>query len=102
ESLGFSFDKLPFIANLRQYSPLQYVETSLIKVSEGLADQQSLLIIFAVLVVLFLLGLVMNLYVLYRTPKKEEMDDEGIVEMDYYLYRLFYGDGYCGINSGYS
>src|SRR5699024_2072580 len=82
ESLGFSFDKLTFFTNLRQYSPLQYVETSIIKVSEGLADQQSLLIIFAVLVVLFLLSLVMNLYVLYRTPKKEEMDDEGIVEMD--------------------
>src|SRR5699024_2366046 len=96
----FSFDKLPFIANLRQYSPLQYVETSLIKVSEGLADQQSLLIIFAVLVVLFLLGLVMNLYVLYRTPKKEEMDDEGMVKRDKILYGFFYGVECWELNLG--
>lgn len=63
---------------LKDFSPLQYVETLLLNVVHGEANYQaSILIMIGIMIV----GALANLFVVHRSTQKGEMDDENEAEV---------------------
>ena len=77
EALGRHFDQFSAAAKLRDYSPLQYIETLLMKFGSGASDTKW---IIAGLAALTLVSLTGNLFVSNRFAKSEEVNHEGISE----------------------
>lgn len=76
EALGFGFDKVSFVKNLRMFSPLQYVETLLDITAKSLTNNESLILTFFTLIIVLLVSFVANLFVLSRASNEEGVDDE--------------------------
>lgn len=77
EAIGLQFDQSSFAAKLREYSPLQYIETWLLRFGSGGADNT--IIIFSLMAVT-IISLVGHLFVIHRFVKNEEVIHEGISE----------------------
>ncbi|PGY08853.1 type VII secretion protein EsaA [Bacillus sp. AFS031507] len=77
EALGRHFDQFSAAATLRDYSPLQYIETLLMKFGSGAADTKWIIFGLAALMVVSLAG---HLFVFNRSAKSEEVNHEGISE----------------------
>lgn len=80
EALGFGFDKVSFVEKLRMFSPLQHVETLLNTTAISLANNESLILTFFILIIILLISFIANLFVLSRSSNKEEVDDEALAE----------------------
>ncbi|WP_144555509.1 type VII secretion protein EsaA [Bacillus sp. X1(2014)] len=77
EALGRHFDQFSVAAKLRDYSPLQYIETLLMKFGSGASDTKWIIVGLAALTVVSLAG---HLFVSNRFVKSEEVNHEGISE----------------------
>ncbi|WP_026565217.1 type VII secretion protein EsaA [Bacillus sp. UNC41MFS5] len=77
EALGRHFDQFSLAAKLRDYSPLQYIETLLMKFGSGASDTKWIIFGLAALTVISLAG---HLFVSNRFVKSEEVNHEGISE----------------------
>ncbi|MEH7307076.1 type VII secretion protein EsaA [Neobacillus drentensis] len=77
EALGRHFDQLSAAATLRDYSPLQYIETLLMKFGSGASDTKWIIFGLTALTVVSLAG---HLFVSNRFAKSEEVNHEGISE----------------------
>jgi len=77
EALGRHFDQFSTAAKLRDYSPLQYIETLLMKFGSGASDTKWIIFGLAALTVVSLAG---HLFVSNRFAKSEEVNHEGISE----------------------
>lgn len=77
EALGTDFDKLSLAATIRKYSPLQYVESLLTSVVNGIPNNQGMIFI---LIGLALIAVVANLLVIHRSLWKEGIADEAATE----------------------
>ncbi|MBV7509290.1 type VII secretion protein EsaA [Bacillus sp. sid0103] len=77
EALGRHFDQFSAAATLRDYSPLQYIETLLMKFGSGAADTKWIIFGLAALTVASLAG---HLFVSNRPAKSEEVNHEGVSE----------------------
>jgi uncharacterized phage infection (PIP) family protein YhgE len=77
EALGRHFDQFSAAAKLRNYSPLQYIETLLMKFGSGASDTKWIIFGLAALTVISLAG---HLFVSNRFAKSEEVNHEGISE----------------------
>lgn len=73
DAVGLNTDKQSFIATLRKFSPLQYIETLLASVISG--SNQWLFIMYC-LIGVAVVGLTLNLFVKHRKRKVEEEHDE--------------------------
>jgi len=77
EAIGLQFDQSSFAAKLREYSPLQYIETWLMRFGSG--GEDNTIIIFS-LIAVTIISLVGHLFVIHRFVKNEEVIHEGISE----------------------
>lgn len=77
QALGLHFDKSSLAADIKTYSPLQYVEKLLIQFGDGTAD---LVFYISSLLVIVVIGFACNLFVFKRSERAEEIVDEGINE----------------------
>ncbi|QIZ06190.1 type VII secretion protein EsaA [Priestia megaterium] len=77
EALGRHFDQFSAAATLRDYSPLQYIETLLMKFGSGAADTEWIIFGLVALTVVSIAG---HLFVFNRSAKSEEVNHEGISE----------------------
>lgn len=77
EAIGLHFDQSSFAAKLRDYSPLQYIETLLMKFGSGEIDNST--IIFS-LIAITLISLIGHLFVVHRFANNEEVIHEGVSE----------------------
>ena len=77
EALGRHFDQFSAAAALRDYSPLQYIETLLMNFGSGTAETKWIIFGLAALIVVSIVG---HLFVTNRSVKSEEVHHEGISE----------------------
>ena len=77
DAIGLQFDPSSFAAQLGDYSPLQYIETWLMKFGSGAAGSRAL--IFS-LVAVTGISLVGHLFVIHRFGKNEEVIHDGVNE----------------------
>ncbi|WP_160724844.1 type VII secretion protein EsaA [Bacillus sp. USDA818B3_A] len=77
ESIGLQLNPSSLAAKLRDYSPLQYIETLLIKFGSGAGENNTILFSLIAITVISLAG---HLFVIHRLSKNEEVVHEGISE----------------------
>ncbi|MEH7118618.1 type VII secretion protein EsaA [Neobacillus vireti] len=77
ESIGLQFNPSSLAAKLRDYSPLQYIETLLMKFGSGTDGNNMVIISLFILTVISLVG---HLFVIHRLANNEEVIHEGISE----------------------
>ncbi|ULT57352.1 type VII secretion protein EsaA [Neobacillus drentensis] len=77
DAIGLHFDPSSFAAQLRDYSPLQYIETWLMKFGSGAAGSRTLIFSLVAVTVMSLVG---HLFVTHRFGKNEEVIHEGVSE----------------------
>ncbi|MGJ7913493.1 type VII secretion protein EsaA [Neobacillus sp. LXY-1] len=78
KAIGLQFDQASFAAKLKDYSPLQYIETWLTNFGSGTTTNDQLTII--VLIVVCVTSVIGHLFVVHRFLGSEEVTHEGVSE----------------------
>ena len=73
EAVGSKVDQMSSVGKIRQFSPLQYIESFL---NDFISGKDTGKVIFVVLFVIAIIGLVSNLFVWHKKWEEKEVNDQ--------------------------